>query len=175
MKKLFSVFLGLFLITVISCASASFAGSIDELSGFWIAEDGSGYEYPYSCDGKIYLRKFCSWQDCTRNYVSYADERGISLEATYSLRFCLESEDFPKTYSNGIEEGFVYKKTEDAVYKRKEYLFPESVFYSNLNFFKIQKSKEKIFLKEENVFHFYDEGGKILRAQDLIFKKEKNE
>ena len=136
--------------------------SVDDLHGTWECEDGSGFKYPLSADGKVYLLYHEAWKDVSDEWKSLAASQNISLDELWLKRYTLygwknpytkELMSLPVADENGIQKGIKFYRMAGRVFVREEYLITEFVFGRNLRYFLMSQDGKSF--KTEGVMHLF--------------------
>jgi len=152
--------------------------SLDEFTGVWEADDGSGFEYPFVCDGKKYVRIYTAKQENTWLWQNYADMHNISMKALLEKKFSCAADVYktqsqiPVSDTQGIQYGIKMQVTEGgSVFGQEVYLVPERVLAVNFSFFCM--SPDKTYFVEDGLFHFMSERFSDLTArQEVVYEKK---
>lgn len=145
--------------------------SIDALEGMWECEDGTGYRYPVSANGKNYLCYHEAWLDVTKEWETNALAQGLTLDELWLKRFSMYP-NLPAVDENGTERGMRFSRRTQGgqthVFVRSEVLISELVAAKNLSCFNI--SVDGRWFKESGVFHYFSTVVKDRKAGTRVFQ-----
>lgn len=153
---------------------------LSQLTGLWIADDGSLYEWPFELNGKTYLRYAWPEADDTEHWVEYAKLHNRDFMDVWNHRFSyikgIYNNDYPLSDANGTQVGLKFridysrpysKDIPFRIYRRKEFLMPESLAKANLSFFLVSGGN---MLKETGVMSFDSKVFNELEADGKIYR-----
>ena len=162
--------------------------NVSQLTGLWIADDGSLYEWPLELNGKTYLRYAWEENDDTERWVAYAKLHNRDFMDVWNHRFsyisAIYGKDFPLADENGTQAGLKFRTDHSSpyskdipfrIYRRQEYLLPASLAKTNLSFFLLSGGnmiKETgVMSFDSKVFNDLDADGKIYRLSRDYWKE----
>lgn len=161
---------------------------LSQLTGLWISEDGSAYEWPFELNGKTYLRYAWAETDDTQRWVLYAQKHNRDFMDVWNHRFSYISAiygmNYPLSDANGTQAGLKFRTDHSSpyskdipfrIYRRQEYLLPASLAKTNLSFFLLSGGnmiKETgVMSFDSKVFNDLDADGKIYRLSRDYWKE----
>ena len=153
--------------------------NISQLTGLWVADDGSAYEWPFELNGKTYLRYSWAETDDTKVWVEYAKIHNRDFLDVWNHRFSYLSAIYKKNYplsdANGTQLGLKFRTDYSVpyskdipfrIYRRLEYLMPGSIVEQNLSFFMISG---KNMIKETGTMDFHSTVFNTIGADNKIY------
>ena len=154
--------------------------NISQLTGLWIADDGSLYEWPLELNGKTYLRYAWAETDDTERWVAYAKLHNRDFMDVWSHRFsyisAIYGKDYPLSDANGTQTGLKFRTDYSSpyskdipfrIYRQQEFLMPAAIAEKNLSFFTISG---KNLIKESGTLNFHSNVFNSLDADDNIYR-----
>ena len=151
--------------------------NISQIKGLWVSEDGAYYDWPFELNGKKY-----AWPeaDDTEHWVDYAKLHNRDFMDVWNHRFSyikgIYNNDYPLSDANGTQVGLKFridysrpysKDIPFRIYRRKEFLMPESLAKANLSFFLVSGGN---MLKETGVMTFNSTLFNSLTADGAIYR-----
>jgi len=133
------------------------ATSLDDLDGIWETADGNGFEYPFICDGRKYLRYYFRRTDDTWRWQRFAANHGIILSSLWQKRFACAPEVyegrfmFPVADEQDMQYAIKIVQENSHIYGSEQYLIPERILAGNLAFFVLSEDRKKCI--ENGTFH----------------------
>ncbi|MBR6153904.1 MAG: hypothetical protein IKQ43_05655 [Treponema sp.] len=154
--------------------------NISQIKGLWVSEDGAYYEWPFELNGKKYLHYAWPEADDTEHWVDYAKLHNRDFMDVWNHRFSyikgIYNNDYPLSDANGTQVGLKFridysrpysKDIPFRIYRRKEFLMPESLAKANLSFFLVSGGN---MLKETGVMTFNSTLFNSLTADGAIYR-----